>query len=346
MKAAFLVGPQKFEIRELPEPFVPADGLILKSEACGVCGSDLRRWREGPPAGVEGLVQGHELAGTVIEVGQNVKHYAVGDRLAIATDIHCGRCYYCRRGMFNLCTDLRLLGISPSFPGGFAEKVVLPGDLLENGIVHPMPAGLSFAEGALAETLASVLAAHDKAGTSPADTVVVMGGGPIGCLHIALSKARGARVIVSEPNEPRREIAQRFGPDSVIDPFNQDLAAHVREMTEGVGADIVICANPVAATQTQAVEIVRKAGRVVLFGGLPKANPMTTLDGNRIHYGEIEVVGAFSYHPTHHELALKLLNRQVIPAERLITHTLPLDNISQAFELAASGEALKVIVTP
>ncbi|NJN99477.1 MAG: zinc-binding dehydrogenase [Anaerolineales bacterium] len=175
---------------------------------------------------------------------------------------------------------------------------------------------------------------------------MVMGGGPIGCLHIALSKARGARVIVSEPNEPRREIAQRFGPDSIIDPFNQDLAAHVREQTDGVGADIVICANPVAATQTQAVEIVRKAGRVILFGGLPKANPMTTLDGNRIHYGEIEVVGAFSYHPTHHELALKLLNRQAIPAERLITHTLPLDNISQAFELAASGEALKVIVTP
>jgi L-iditol 2-dehydrogenase len=346
MKAAFLIGATQFELREVPDPVAPADGLILKTEACGVCGSDLRRWREGPPPGVEDLVQGHELAGTVVEVGQNVKHYAVGDRLAIAPDIHCGRCYYCQRGMYNLCTSLRLVGITPGIFGGFAEKVVLSDDILANGIVHAMPAGMSFAEGALAETLSSVLAAHDKAGTSPDDTVVIMGGGPIGCLHISVSKARGAVVIVSEPSTQRREIARRFGPDSIIDPFNQDLAAHVRQVTEGVGADIVICANPIAATQAQAVEIVRKAGRVVLFGGLPKSNPMTTLDGNLIHYGEIEVVGAFSYHPTDHELALKLLDRKLIPADRLITHTLPLEKIGQAFQLAASGEALKVIVTP
>jgi L-iditol 2-dehydrogenase len=248
--------------------------------------------------------------------------------------------------MFNLCTDLHLLGITPGYPGGFAEKVVLTGELLENGIVHRMPANLSFAEGALAETLASVLAAHNKAGTSLADTVVIMGGGPIGCLHITVSRARGAAVIVSEPSPNRREIARRFNPDSIIDPFNQDLAAHVRQMTDGIGADIVICANPIAATQKQAVEIVRKAGRVVLFGGLPKSDPLTSLNANLIHYGEIEVVGAFSYHPTHHEAALKMLSRQQIPADRLITHTLPLEQISQAFEIAASGEGLKVIIQP
>ncbi len=346
MKAAFLVGPQKIEVREVADPVAPVDGLILKSEACGVCGSDLRRWREGPPAGVDSLVQGHELAGTVLEVGQNVTHYAPGDRLAIAPDIHCGQCYYCRRGMFNLCDNLRLLGITPAFPGGFAEKVVLTGEVLANGIVNRMPAGMSFTAGALAETLSSVLAAHDKAGTSLADTVLIMGAGPIGCLHIAVAKTRGAVVIISEPNEQRREVAQRFGPDALIDPFNQDVVTTVRQLTHGLGADIVICANPVAATQTQAVEAVRKAGRVILFGGLPKVSPLTTLDGNKIHYGEIEVVGAFSYHPTTHELAVDLLSRQLIPAEKLITHTLPLEQISRAFEIAASGEGLKVIVTP
>jgi L-iditol 2-dehydrogenase len=107
----------------------------------------------------------------------------------------------------------------------------------------------------------------------------------------------------------------------------------------------VICANPVAATQTQAVEIVRKGGRVVLFGGLPKANPMVTMDANRIHYGEIEVVGAFSYHPTYHKLALDLLTRKVIPADLLVTHVYPLDQVSEAFETAASGQGLKVVVT-
>jgi L-iditol 2-dehydrogenase len=153
-------------------------------------------------------------------------------------------------------------------------------------------------------------------------------------------------VIVSEPSKNRRDIAQRFEPDTIVDPFNQELAKHVRQLTHGVGADIVICANPIAATQTQAVEIVRKAGRIVLFGGLPKADPMTTLDGNLIHYGEIEVVGAFSYHPTHHQSALELLSRKIIPVELMITHTLPLEKIGQAFEIAASGEGLKVIVKP
>jgi L-iditol 2-dehydrogenase len=140
-------------------------------------------------------------------------------------------------------------------------------------------------------------------------------------------------------------MARRFKPEALVDPFEEDLEAVVRELTHGLGADIVICANPVAATQTQAVEIVRKAGRVVLFGGLPKADPMTTLDSNRIHYGEIEVVGAFSYHPTFHELALDALHRGLIPADLLVTHTFPLDKIGEAFETAASGEGLKVMVT-
>jgi L-iditol 2-dehydrogenase len=345
MKAAFLVGARKFEVREVPAPVVPDDGLVLKVKACGVCGSDLRRWKEAPPEGVDDLIPGHEVAGVVVDVGRNVAEYAPGDRLAIAPDVHCGQCYYCQRGLYNLCDDLRLVGITPGYSGGFAEKMVLTPEILVNGIVHRMPDSLSFAEGALAELCSSVLAMHQKACTSLDDTVVVMGAGPAGCLHVAVAKARGARVIVSEPVESRRDMAQRFEPEVIVDPFNEDLNARVRQLTAGLGADIVICANPVAATQTQAVEIVRKAGRVVLYGGLPKANPMTSLDANRIHYGEIEVVGAFSYHPSFHVLALKVLARGLIPADLLITHTFPLENIQEAFETAAGGEALKVMIT-
>ena len=116
-------------------------------------------------------------------------------------------------------------------------------------------------------------------------------------------------------------------------------------MTGGLGADIVICANPIATTQSQAVEMVRKGGRVVLFGGLPKSEPITTLDANRIHYGEIEVAGAFSYHPTGHELALELLKRKAISAELLVTHEFPLERVGEAFETAEKGEGLKVVVT-
>jgi L-iditol 2-dehydrogenase len=346
MKAAFLVGAGEFEIREVSDPVAPDDGLVLKVQACGVCGSDLRRWREGPSQVVNGIIAGHEVAGIVLEVGKDVTAYSPGDHLALAPDVHCGRCYYCRRGMYNLCDDLRLVGITPGYPGGFAEKMVLTREILVNGIVHRMPNGLSFIEGTLAEPCSSVLAAQQKAGISLDDVVVIMGAGPIGCLHVAIAKARGAFVIVSEPNETRREMIQRFEPDVIVDPFNEDLAARVGQLTRGLGADIVICANPVAATQTQAVEIVRKAGRVILFGGLPKSNSMTSLDANRIHYGEVEVVGAFSYHPTFHELALDAIRRRLIPADRVITHVFPLDKINDAFAMASSGEALKVVVEP
>ena len=344
MKAAFLVGVQQFEVRDVPEPHVPDDGLLLQVKACGVCGSDLRRWKEGPPAGSGGIVPGHEIGGVVTSVGSHVQGFAAGDHLAVAPDVHCGRCYYCQRGLFNLCDSLQFLGITPGYPGGFAEYIALSGDILANGIVHRMPPGLSFVQGALAEPCSSVLASHDKAGTSLNDTVVVMGAGPIGCLHIVVAKARGARVILSEPSATRRDLASRFAPDQMLDPSRDDVVGCVRAATGGMGADIAICANPVAATQTQAVDLVRKGGRVVLFGGLPKANPMTSLDGNRIHYGEIAVVGAFSYHPTYHELALSLLQRGAI-SDNLVTHIFSLADIAQAFAMANAGEALKVMVT-
>ncbi len=352
MKAAFLVGKQQHEIRDIPEPVAPEDGLVLAVEACGVCGSDLRRWREGPPAGagsyedMDGIVSGHEIGGTVIAVGEKVPGYRVGDRLAIAPDIHCGTCYYCRRGMYNLCDELHFLGITPGYPGGFAEKLLLTHEVLTLGIVHRIPEGVSSLHAALAEPMSSVLASHDKAGTSLQHTVAVMGAGPIGCLHIAVAKARGARVFISQRSKTRLALAEHFEPDAVISATDEDFVTRVRELTDGIGADIVVCANASAAAQAEAVQAVRKNGRVVLFGGLPKANPMTTLDSNLIHYGDIMVVGAFSYHPTMHELALDVLKRGLVPADHLITHTFPLDEVETAFATAAAGAGLKVVIQP
>lgn len=346
MKSAFLIAPKTIVLRDVPLLEAPTDGLVLKMEACGVCGSDLRRWLEGPPAGVESIVQGHELGGTVVKRGPAVTQFQVGDRLAVAPDIHCSHCYYCRRGLFNLCQNLTLLGITPGLNGGFAEEVVLTGNILRNGIVHKMPPGLSGKEGGFAETLSSVIASQTKCNISLGETVVVMGAGPIGCLHTAVAQARGAQVIVAEPNPVRRQGAAKFSPDAIIDPTAQDVVGEVKRLTGGIGADVVICANPVAATQTQAVQMARRGGQIVLFGGLPKADPMTHLDGNLIHYGEQKVVGAFSYHPSFHEAALQLLARKTIKAEQFLTHTRPLSKVGEAFELARSGEALKVMVIP
>jgi L-iditol 2-dehydrogenase len=344
MKAAFLVGANQYQVRDVPNPIAPDDGVLLRVEACGICGSDLRRWREGPSAGSDGIVAGHEIAGVVSAVGKDHIGYSVGDRLAVAPDVHCGRCYYCERDLFNLCDDLKLVGITPGYGGGFAEQMILTREILENGIVHRIPDGLGANDAALAEPLSSVLVAHERAGTTLGDVVVVMGAGPIGCLHIAIAHTRGAQVILSEPSAVRRGLAKPFAPELIVDPAQDDLNARVREFTRGVGADIVICANPVAATQTQAVEIARKRGKVILFGGLPKANPIASLDANRIHYGEIELIGSFSYHPIFHTLALDVIRRGLIPMDKIITHRYSLEQVNAAFTMASGGAALKVVI--
>ncbi len=345
MKAAFVIGKQQFEVRDLPEPQPPAEGLVLKIEACGVCGSDLRRWREGLPEGAEPIIPGHEIAGVVVRVGKQVKDYQVGDRLAVAPDIHCGKCFYCKHGLFNLCNDLQFLGISPGYPGGFTEQMTLTAEILANGIVHPIPQDSSYPQAALAEPCSSVLACHEKINTCLGETILVMGGGPIGVLHIIVGRARGARVILSEPSAIRRQMAQPFGLDAIIDPAQEDVPQRIHQLTGGLGVDAVICANPIAATHAQAVEVVRKGGKVVLFGGLPKATPLTSLDANLIHYGEITVIGSFSYHPSFHEISLKMIQHGGIPANTVISHTFPLERIGEAFQVAASGEALKVMIT-
>jgi L-iditol 2-dehydrogenase len=329
---------------ELPVPACPDDGLLLQVKACGVCGSDLRRWREGPaPGGI--TVPGHEFAGVVVEVGARTSDYRVGDRLAVAPDVHCLRCWYCSVGRYNLCDAMTMIGITPGFQGGLAEYCVLPASALAGGTIHTMPAGLSYREGALAEPLSSVQACHEDIGTTLGDTVLVMGAGPIGCLHVAIAHLRGARVVLSEPNELRRRMAEPFAPDLVLDPATDDVVAAVMAFTEGRGADSAICANPVAATHQQALAAVRKRGTVVLFGGLPKAAPMTELDANRIHYDEIRVVGSFSYHPEYHRRALRLLERGQIDPAAIVTHTYPLEQVDAVFRTVAAGEALKVMVT-
>ena len=343
MKAARLTGPERIELVDTRVPRCPEDGLLLAVKACGVCGSDLRRWREGPdPRGA--VVPGHEFTGVVEEVGAKVTQYQVGEHLAVAPDVHCSECWYCSVGLYNLCDDQRLMGITPGYDGGLAEYAVLAADVLAGGVVHRMPDSLTFAQGALAEPMSSVQACHHEIGTKLGDTIVVMGAGPIGCLHTAIAHLSGARVVVSEPSGRRRRLAEPFAPELLVDPTSQDLVAEVRSFTGGLGADAAICANPVAATHQQAVELVRKRGTVVLFGGLPKADPMTSIDANAIHYDEIRVIGSFSYHPDFHARALELLDRGAVDSEQVITHTFQLSQLSEVFKIVAAGEALKVMV--
>lgn len=344
MNAAFYMAPRKIDIGDIQEPKTPKDGLVIKVRTCAVCGSDLRRWRESPQDDCIKTVPGHEISGRVVEVGKNVSDYLTGDRVSVGPDVHCGKCYYCKRGFFNLCDNLIFYGITPGYHGGFAEYMQIPNDILTRGIIHKIPENLSYQDASLAEPCSSVIACHQLNGTTLGETVIVLGAGPIGCLHTLIARAHGARVIISEPNKNRRKLVEQFEPWHIVNPNAEDLLEIVKKVTKNVGADKVICANPVAETQQQAVEIVRKGGKIVLFGGLPKANPNTILNANTVHYGQIEVIGSFSYTPTDHAKALDYLSNGIIPADKIITAEFILKDMQEAYECADRGDALKVVV--
>jgi L-iditol 2-dehydrogenase len=343
MKAALFDAPGHMTVSNFELTPCGLDDIIVKVHACGICGSDIRNFKTGLKAEVGPQIMGHEFTGVVTETGTNVVRFKTGDRVAVAPDVSCGDCYYCRRGLVNLCIHHRMIGTH--WPGGFAEYVHFPKVVLERGMIHAIPAGLSLDDAALSEPLSSVIAAQENAGVGLGDTVLIIGDGPIGCLHIETARARGAARIIMAGLARLKEAA-RFEPDVLIDAGRQDTVAEVLATTNGLGADVAIVATPVAATQAQAVRAVRKRGVVVLFGGLPKASPETTLDGNLIHYGEISVIGAFSYQAYVHEKALATIAAKQIHPEKYFNMTVGLDDIVEGFTAAAEGRALKVLVKP
>lgn len=343
VKAAVFEDLERIVVKQVPDPDLTEGSIIVKVEACGLCGSDVRNFHSGLRSSIKGQIMGHEITGAVVKVDKAVNRFSVGDRVAIAPDVSCGACDYCRRGWVNLCTAHRMIGTH--WPGGFAQFIHLPDEVLGHGMVHRMPEGLSFDDAALSEPASSVLASQERAGVGSGDTVLVFGDGPIGCLHLEVARARGAaRVIVV--GLKRLGQVRSFSPDFLIDAASQDPVSEVMKITGGSGADIAISATPAAKTQAQAVEAVRKRGTVVLFGGLPKSDPMTTMNANLIHYNEITVMGAFSYPAAMHEKALMVIRQGQINAKKYFTMTVPLEGVVDGIKAAESGVALKVLVKP
>lgn len=343
MKAAVFKGVEQIEIEEVEIPKCPEGGILVKVTACGICGGDIRNFHNGLRNGAVDQIMGHEIAGVVAEVSGEDTGYQVGDRVAVGPDVSCGRCYYCRRGLVNLCENHRMLGTH--FPGGFAQYIALPGFVLERGFIERIPEGMCDEFAAFAEPVSGVLACQERAGISYGDTVVVIGDGPVGCLHMEVAKARGAsRTIMLARG--RIEQARRFGFEHLI--YNRDQEEGTRRVKEltGPGADVVICAVPNAAAQQQALQLVRKRGQVIIYGGLPKSNPMTSLDSNKIHYDEIVVTGSFSYPSVGIENALKTMQRGDIHTGKYLSAKVALEQIVEGMNMVTRGEALKVLVDP
>ncbi|QKG18762.1 zinc-dependent dehydrogenase [Actinomadura verrucosospora] len=344
MKVARFHAPGDIRVEDAAEP-VPGPGdVAIRVRNCSTCGTDVKISKFGhhhirPPR-----VMGHEIAGEVVATGADVTGWAPGDRVQVIAAIPCGRCEECRRGHQTVCPNQESMGYH--YDGGFAEYTVVPAKVLAVDGLNRIPDGVGFAEASVAEPLACVLNGQELARVGDGDDVVVIGAGPIGCLHVRLARSRGAaRVFLADINAERLEMsAARVRPDAAI--TGPDLVDQVLKLTDGRGADVVVTAAASGAAQEQALQMAARQGRISFFGGLPKDDPVIACDSNLVHYRELTIVGANGSSPAHNARALRLIATGAVPVADLITHRLPLTGVLDAIDTVARGAAIKVTIEP
>ena len=346
MKVARFYAPGDVRLEDVAEPVAGPREVKLRVRNCSTCGTDVKILRNGHPNLSPPRVMGHEIAGEVVEVGAEVSGWAAGDRVQVIAAVPCGDCRQCRKGRMAVCENQTSVGYQ--YEGGFAEYLVVPHEVLRVDGLNRIPDGLSFAEASVAEPLACVLNGQRLAGVGPGDVVVVVGAGPIGCLHVRLARARGAaRVVLADMQPDRLKLAADLvEPDETVDVSSVDVVETVLALTDGAGADVVITAAASGAAQEQALRMTARGGRISFFGGLPKDKPVIAVDSNLVHYRELTIVGANGSSPADNAEALRLIASGEVPVADLITHRLPLDRVLDAFDVVARGEAIKVTIEP
>lgn len=345
MQAAVYHAPGDLRLESIPIPKPAAGELLIKVLSASICGTDLRilhgQHRMIPPGATR--IPGHELVGTIARLGEGVQEYQEGQRVFVAPNWGCGRCKQCLSGKNNLCAQYQAIGITCH--GAFAEYLLVPAAAVVQGNVIPVSEDADPATLALVEPLACVWHGQEALQIQAGETVLIMGAGPIGLMHLLLARLRGAgRILVSEPRRERLEQALRLGADRAIQPQQEDLSTVIAETTQGQGVDVVIVAAPVHTLMEQAIHLVGTGGRINLFAGLPRENPLIQVDANRIHYKEIHLTGTTACSTEDCRQAMALVERKWIDLSPLISHRFLLKQVNQAFELAESGNALKVVL--
>lgn len=336
MLAAVFEGDGKLAVKEVPVPIIQDDhDVLLKVEAASICGTDVHIL-EVPPGhpATPGAILGHEYVATVLKVGLAVEGLQEGDRVVVDPNLTCGRCRYCRMGMPNMCENMTTLGIY--LDGGFAEYNVAPSQAL-----HRISSSVSPDAAVFAEPLSCVVNGTHKVRLHPGESVVVLGAGPIGLLFTQVFRATGAgTIIVSEVVETRAEAARRSGADLVADPRDGRFREKVMAET-GIGADVVV--DAVGSLLPTALELVRRGGKVLLFGMNQGAMPEVAQYYITRH--EVAVLGTFIAKHTFPP-AIKVLESGAINTEAMITHGVTVGNVHEGFDAMKSGRAVKVVVTP
>lgn len=342
MRSALWTGERTLSIVERPIPTADRGEIILRVRAAAICGTDIRMWKGTPASG--GQVLGHEIAGEIYEVGEDVHRYRVGDRVAVAPNFGCGVCDQCVSGRTHLCAGYQALGVNTD--GGFEEYVRIPEKAVRQGNVCSIADTLSYEEAAAVEPLSCVYNAFETYRVNPGDCVLIIGAGPIGCMHAMLALMAGAsKVILNDLSEERLRYCQTLLPQVEI--CCKDLSNYVSSATNGRGLDVCVTACPSKAAQEASLQLMGLFGRVCFFGGLPAAAEPVSIDSNLVHYRHLTLTGTSRSSLSQYRKCLELVGNGVLPLANLITHRFTLDQICEAFDFAAAANGMKsVIVFP
>ncbi len=342
MKAALFYGGKKdIRVENIDIPPLSKGDVLVKVRTCGICGSDARSYFNGVEERYKiPVILGHEVMGEVAEAGDGTD-LTRGERVVVAPIYGCGHCDFCVSDEENLCDQVVVFGCN--FDGAFAEYMKIPQAGVARGVVAKVPRDISDEEATLIEPFSCCLHGIKRINLSPGDTVVVTGAGPIGLAHITLLKMLGAgRVIANDIVDERLSRAKDFGADVTINSARENLVKKVKDLTGGKGVDSLIAAAPSPKATEVGIDLIRKGGRLLIFGGCPSGSRIT-IDPNLIHYAEISMTGSIDSTMEDFRETIDLVHRADLAP--FVTHRFSLDAIREAMEVMGKKEGLKVIIT-
>jgi L-iditol 2-dehydrogenase len=334
MKTSRLHGPRDMRWEDVPEPMINQDEVLIRVRAMGVCGSDLHIYTGDRPVPYPRIL-GHEFAGNIAQVGANVSHLRIGQRVTAEPNFWCGRCVYCQAGRQNLCVNR--VGLAVNVDGCQAEYVKVPAQF-----VWPLPDNMTFVQGAMVEPLMVSLHAIKRSRAQLGNTVTILGCGTIGLMALLCAKAAGCRIFAVDVIPEKLDLARRLGANEVINGLETDAVEAVKRATEGLGADIVIEAAGFPATVEQSLVMVRQAGRIILIGLSTKPAQLPPIAVAR---REVEIFGSFIYHAGEFASAIHLIATGQVDVLPLVGLTTDLAGAQDAYEQLLGGKAVKGIIT-
>ncbi len=341
MRVAMYYNNSDIRVEEVPIPKIGSGEILIKVMASGICGSDVMEWYRVKRAP---LVLGHEIAGEIAEVGKGLEGFKVGDRVSASHHVPCNECHYCLNDDHTMCD---LISETKFDPGGFTEYLRLPKINIEKGGIYPIPEDVSFEEATFTEPLACVLRGQRRAGLEEGQSVLVLGSGISGTIHINLARVKGASpIIATDVSDFRLSSAKKFGANETIN-AKEDVPSKVRDLNDGKLVDIVILCTSATPAITQALQSVERGGTVLFFApadaGVTLPVPINEIFWRR----DVTLTTSYAGSPMDHLEALKWISSSNLNLKDMITHRLSLAETSKGFQLVAKGdESLKVIIEP